>query len=70
MSQNQQAMLQLIKVNPYITANKISIQIGISQRKVQLNISKLKAMNILKRVGPDKGGYWEISADNKKVNAI
>ena len=33
---------------------------GISHRKVQENIQKLKEMNKLKRVGPDKGGHWEI----------
>ena len=57
---NQKKILESIKENAFISANKLSKQMGISHRKVQENIQKLKGMNKLKRIGPDKGGYWEI----------
>ena len=57
---NQEKILESIKENAFISANKLSKQMGISHRKVQENIQKLKEMNKLKRVGPDKGGHWEI----------
>ncbi len=60
MSVNQGKIIELIKKNTFISANKLSIEIGISQRKVQENIQKLKELNKLKRIGPDKGGHWEI----------
>ena len=60
MSVNQEKIIELIKKNTFISANKLSIEIGISQRKVQENIQKLKELNKLKRIGPDKGGHWEI----------
>lgn len=34
--------------------------VGISQRKIQENISWLKEKGLIKRIGPDKGGYWEM----------
>jgi ATP-dependent DNA helicase RecG len=34
--------------------------VGISQRKIKENIAKLKERGYLKRIGPAKGGHWEI----------
>jgi len=34
--------------------------IDISDRKTETNITKLKKMDLIKRIGPAKGGYWEI----------
>jgi ATP-dependent DNA helicase RecG len=36
------------------------MQVGISARKVEQNIAKLKVKGILRRVGPAKGGHWEV----------
>jgi len=57
---NQQKIIELIEKEPSISARKLSGLIGISQRKIQENIAKLKAMGILERMGPDKGGTWRI----------
>jgi ATP-dependent DNA helicase RecG len=46
--------------NPNISARDLSDIIGISQRKIEENISKLKKKEILKRIGSAKGGYWKI----------
>jgi len=43
-----------------VSARELSILVGISSRKIEENIVKLKKKGLLKRVGPDKGGYWEI----------
>lgn len=39
---------------------------GITEDGIYWNIKKLKEGGIIRRVGPDKGGYWEII--NKDVN--
>ena len=57
---NQEMILEFIKKNSFISAKSLSGEIGISQRKIQENIQKLKDLNKLKRTGPDKGGYWEV----------
>jgi len=60
LSENQLKILELMIENKYISKKEISKQIGISTTAVDNNISKLKKKGILKRTGPDKGGYWEI----------
>lgn len=34
--------------------------LGISRRAVAKQIAKLQENNIIRRIGADKGGYWEI----------
>ncbi len=57
---NQRLILENILTNKYITTSELSSAVGISQRKIKENISKLKEEGILRRVGTPKGGFWEI----------
>ena len=59
-TENQKRILEEITKNRYITVKRLSESIGISERKTQENIKKLKGKRLLKRFGPDKGGYWKI----------
>jgi len=59
-TENQKKILNNIEENPYITTQQLSEKVGISDRKIKENIKKLKANNILERIGPAKGGYWKI----------
>lgn len=59
-TENQKRVLEEIMKDKYITVKRLSESIGISERKTQENIKKLKDKGLLKRVGPDKGGYWEV----------
>jgi ATP-dependent DNA helicase RecG len=53
-------ILNLIKANPEITIPEISSIIGVSDRSIERNIQKLQEGNLLKRVGANKGGHWEV----------
>lgn len=53
-------IINLIKNNPNITIFMISKEIKLTERAIKKNIFKLKEKGILKRIGPDKGGYWEV----------
>jgi ATP-dependent DNA helicase RecG len=55
---SSQKILILIKKNKNITTTQMADTLGISRRAVAKHIDKLKK---LKRVGPDKGGYWKIN---------
>lgn len=57
---SRDAIIRLLKENKYLTAEKLSAEIGISKKAVEQSISRMKADGILKRVGPDKSGFWEI----------
>jgi len=66
LSLNQRKILTLLMTNPEFSARKIADIVGISHRKTQENIKKLKDLGILKRIGPAKGGRWEV-LDGDKV---
>ena len=57
---NQKTIVELIKGNQHISARELAIEVGISHRKIQENIAKLKELGILNRIGPAKGGQWEV----------
>jgi len=40
-------------------------RIGLTRRGIEWNLKKLKDDKIIQRVGPDKGGYWEIIENEK-----
>ncbi|MBM4055620.1 MAG: winged helix-turn-helix transcriptional regulator [Planctomycetes bacterium] len=58
--ESQKRILELVKENPYISKNDLSKRIGISTTAIDKNIAKLKKEKLLERIGPDKGGYWEV----------
>ena len=60
LTENQSLIIKNMVKNPYITARDLSGIIGISQRKIEENISKLKKKGVLRRIGPAKGGYWKV----------
>jgi len=53
-------ILFLIKENPKITIKEMQKTTGLSRRGVEWNITKLKKQGKIRRVGPDKGGHWEV----------
>ena len=51
----------IISENPTITTEVLAWRIGISTRAVEKHLSNLKAKGLLSRIGPDKGGHWEVA---------
>ncbi len=60
LAENQKKILKLIKENPYISKKALSEKIGISTTAIDKNIKQLKKKGLLRRIGPDKGGRWEV----------
>ncbi|MEA2072070.1 MAG: Fic family protein [Campylobacterota bacterium] len=58
-TENQLLIIENIKINPKLSASKLSEIVGISKRKIEENLAKLKKLNILQRVGGTRG-HWEI----------
>jgi ATP-dependent DNA helicase RecG len=54
-------ILEAILQNNTITIPELSILIGVTERSIERNIQKLQKEGELKRVGPAKGGYWQVS---------
>ena len=53
-------IIRAIKENPQITVKELTTLIGLSRRGVEKNIKNLKQKGIICRIGPDKGGHWEV----------
>ena len=46
--------------NKNITISELSLKLSISTRAIEKQLDKLKQKGIIRRIGPDKGGYWQI----------
>jgi len=53
------AILQLMKDDPYIAKAEIAKLLELHPSAVSRNIEAMRG-KYLRRVGPDKGGFWEI----------
>ena len=60
MQKSMQKIVMLISASPDITLSEMASQLGMSRSGVDKNIRKLKDKGIIRRVGPDKGGHWEV----------
>lgn len=60
LNNNQIKILKYIKENPKITRNELASKLNISSDGVKYNIKKLIDKNVIERIGPDNGGYWNI----------
>ncbi|MFH1729780.1 MAG: RNA-binding domain-containing protein [Pseudomonadota bacterium] len=52
-------ILNLIKKDAYITIPEIAKTLNLTTRAIEKQIANLKKTGKIKRIGPDKGGYWE-----------
>ena len=59
LKENKIAILRLVAEDPYISKTDIANTLGISYTAVGSNIKSMRG-KYLRRVGPDKGGFWEI----------
>ena len=57
--ENKIAILRLMVEDPYVSKTTIAELLGISYTAVGSNIKAMRG-KYLRRVGPDKGGFWEI----------
>ena len=60
LSENEIKICELLKENNNITIEQIVSVSKISRRTVMRILDNLKNNNVIKRVGSDKTGHWEI----------
>ena len=53
-------ILKAINDNPLVTVKELVNIVGLTRRGIEKQIATLKMNGIIRRVGPDKGGHWEI----------
>lgn len=57
----REKILRFIREDQEITTAEIAEKSGVSPKSIEWHIAKLKKEGVIKRIGPDKGGHWEIS---------
>ena len=55
-----QKTLELVRQNSLITISELAQQTGLSEPGIKKHLKKLQQQGLLKRIGPDKGGHWEV----------
>ncbi len=63
--ENQLRIILLVVEDGRISKKRMSEILKITTTAIDKNILKLKKLDIIRRVGPDKGGYWEIAKNIK-----
>ena len=54
------AILDMILRNSKVTSILMAESLGINRSAVSKHLKKMQKDGIIRRVGPDKGGHWEI----------
>ena len=55
-----QKILDILVKNPSATRAELASATGLSPDGVKWNLDKLKKSGKIRRIGPDRGGYWEV----------
>jgi predicted transcriptional regulator len=56
----QLSIIEEITNNRNITIKEIAEKIDVTERTIKYNIKKLKEAGVIKRVGSNIGGYWQV----------
>ncbi len=58
---SREKILSLLRSNPTLTQSSLARHLGLSIKAIEKNIRILKDAQRLRRIGPDKGGHWEVA---------
>ncbi len=53
-------ILKLLKQYPMMTMGQIAVKLNISLKGIEWQVAKLKSDGLLRHIGPNKGGKWEV----------
>ena len=59
-SKTATAILNAIIVQPTVTREMLAEQLNVSDSTIKKHLKKFKDLDLVERIGPDKGGYWKV----------
>ena len=68
LSKTQIAIVKAIINNNHVTYDDLKTILGVDRSTITRNIAVLKEKGVIRRVGEDKNGYWEVLLDIKIVD--
>lgn len=57
---SREKIMALLSQDNTLSAATLAERIGITAKAVEKQIAALKADGVIRRIGPDKGGYWQV----------
>lgn len=57
---SEEQIPELMRSDAFITTEQLGAALGITKRAILKQIEKLKGLGKVRRVGPAKGGHWEV----------
>lgn len=60
LGENRRRIIMMMEQDPSVTTFDLAAGIGISQTAIENNITWLRLHGYIRRVGPKKGGHWEV----------
>ena len=63
---SREKIINIIRNNPTVTQLELSNMLKISPKAIEKHIKNLREDGIIRRVGPDNGGHWEVTNDKKR----
>jgi ATP-dependent DNA helicase RecG len=57
----QKRLLQLLREQPHLSAPAMALALGTGMGSTKYHLTQLKQAGQLKRIGPNKGGRWEVT---------
>ncbi len=58
--ENEIEIIKLLKINNQLSASDLAKRMTLTERSIQRYLKILKDRKAIKRIGPDKGGHWEV----------
>ncbi len=66
-SLSQMEVIKALSNDPTITIQGIQTATGIPERTIKRHLSFLKSNGYIQRIGPDKGGHWEVLRNDDEI---
>lgn len=66
LSERQITIIELMFLNPSISAKEMSQKLSLTSRTIERDIAKIKKLGIVEREGNDHGGTWKVLVPHKK----
>ena len=52
--------MELLSSNGMLSRKDLTLLLNVTEGSVRHHLNKLQEEGLIKRVGPDKGGHWEV----------
>ncbi len=63
--EKDETIIKIIMEDPSVTSAKLAAVIGVTKRTAERRLSKLQTRGLIRRVGSNKGGVWEVITEEE-----